>query len=106
MFILALCLFVIGGYSSSGDPRHGYLAANQSFIFEMNCNKIKWTTNQCDSARIALKEVGTMIGEQLLFRVPVKVCVDTFKSEKLTLLNTLKLENPYSIYINSCTEEV
>lgn len=50
--------------------------------------------------RMVLKEVGSMIAQQLLFKVPVTVCVSTNITEHSINPHRVKTAWPYSKYVN------
>ena len=78
------------------NPRQGYLPANESFVFHMNCHPVYWNTTRCNAAKVALQEIGTLIGQQLLFKKPVTVCIETDRNSK----EFEKISEPYSTLIN------
>ena len=43
----------------------------------MLCDPRAWNITRCNAAKFALKKLGTLIGQQLLFKVPVNVCIVT-----------------------------
>ena len=64
----------------------GYLSPQESFKFSFECGI--WNETYCASAQESVKEVGMLIANQLLFRIPVQV---KFKFENLT-------NNPFNVY--------
>ena len=58
--------------ADTNNPRHGYLARNESFKFDFNCTG--WNIPKCNAAKADLAELGELIADELLFRVPVMVC--------------------------------
>ena len=55
------------------NPRNGFLSPERSFQFQLECPK--WDNSTCEQAKTALQQVGTVIAKQLLFKVPVKICM-------------------------------
>ena len=54
--------------------RNGFLPANQSFEFNVNCGNLAAET--CDAMKADLDTLGGLIAEELYFKVPVSVCVE------------------------------
>ena len=77
------------------NPRHGYLAMNESFKFHFNCTG--WDTPKCNAAKADLAEVGELIANELLFRVPVMVCA------KITNVPLPPTESTHSRYFANTT---
>ena len=78
MFHLLLCLLPL--YSSqltpntTSDERNGFLPANESFVFDVDCGPV--TNATCNAIKEDLATVGNLIANELYFAVPVCVCVD------------------------------
>ena len=53
-----------------------FLAPNQTFKFEVECQGFRNST--CDSAKEALSQVGEMIAKQIYFKAPVKICAGIY----------------------------
>ena len=62
--------------------RSSFLAPEHSFSFIIDCDG--W--NQCELAKQKAQEVGEMIGKQLLFKNPVRVCMKLTPSAHGALL--------------------
>ena len=58
-----------------------HLTAENAFIFKLNCSS--WDSTKCNQAKESLSQVGSMIGTQIRFLVPVTVCVAIVQQDDL-----------------------
>ena len=75
------------------NARLGFLEPQNSFDFQIDCRG--W--ERCEEANASLQQVGMMIANQILFKIPVKVCFSYKNSDSPTFTSTVSTAPPISL---------
>ena len=78
ILLLILTIFPLYSAQSTRDTasnnRNGFLPANESFVFNLKCPR--YSLVNCTAVKVDLETVGSLIANELYFKVPVSVCVN------------------------------
>ena len=101
MIIIALFISLYCALPAHQEARTGFLRPESSFVFELECGTA-WSEFKCEQAKISLKNVGELIGQQLLFKTPVKICmaINATTAQKIGYNTDSNYSKPASKHIN------
>lgn len=95
MLCILLTMFTVLALPSDSPVRkQEFLDLQKSFEFSVDCGS--WSPVKCKLANSALQDVGDLIAQQILFKVPIKVCV-----KMVPLENVIVASNMSSLISNS-----